>query len=131
MDKVFTISDLLSLYHSISEWLTLPMDSCPDTGCHRKKPDFIFFTPSLQEFTDIVEMILNLLFTRLNRPNSQSLSSNPSIIFMALCWTLPDTPMSHLCPNASPMSHCGAQNWTNPQVGSLVLSREEGSIPLT
>jgi len=88
----------------------LPMDSCPGMGASEKKPDFILFAPSLQEFIDIVEMTLSILFTRLNRPNSQSLSSNPLIILIALCWTLSNMPMSLLC--------CGVQNWTNPQVVS-------------
>jgi len=79
-------------------------------GASEKKPDFILFAPSLQEFIDIVEMTLSILFTRLNRPNSQSLSSNPLIILIALCWTLSNMPMSLLC--------CGVQNWTNPQVVS-------------
>jgi len=49
--------------------------SCPGTGHHRAEPDSILFAPSLQTFIDTNEIPLSLLFFRISRPSSLSLTS--------------------------------------------------------
>lgn len=67
----------------------------------------VFSALSFHYFHTLMMFCLNLLFSGLNSPSSLNLSSeerysNPSIISVALCWTLSSSPTSPL--------RCGAPN---------------------
>lgn len=107
-DSVASLSNIFQCCHPHSEEV-LPavegellvlqfasISSCPGTEHYCEEPGSIFFTTSLQLFTDIDEIPLSFLFPRLNHSSSLSLSSQKCsgrfIVFVALCWT------TFLCP---------------------------------
>ena len=70
-----------------------PLPLAPSLGITEKCLGSIFFATSLQVFTHLNQILLSLLFSRLNNPSSLSLSlqerrSSPFIIFMALCYSM-------------------------------------------
>lgn len=78
-----------------------PLPLVPSLEHHWKEPVSVAFIPSLQVFACIDEFPLSILFSRLNRPSSFSLSSHkrwsrPLIIFIVLHWTLSSTSTSLL-----------------------------------
>ena len=86
----------------------VPRASGPGTGHLCLEPSSVLSSPSPQVFTDVSEIPLSLLFSRLSSPSSQPLLTGKVLQSYqhlgGLPWTLSSTPRD--------LMYWGTQNWT-------------------
>lgn len=104
--------------------LCFTLCSFPLSWHHWKEPNSFFLEPIPQVFTDIDEIPLSWVFSRLRSPSSPSLSSKEGcscpLNFVALCWSLQ---------YVYSLLYWGVQNWIQHSCCGLTDADHFGTDP--